>query len=58
VDVYLDRAIEEILAGDVLNNYPENYTISIHHSPEKSTFTILHTVPEPRDYPNPLWSSA
>jgi hypothetical protein len=58
VEVYMERAVEEIMRGDAADNYPQNYTIFIHHSLKKSTFTIFHTVPDQEVYPDHLRSSA
>jgi hypothetical protein len=58
VEVYLERAVEEVMNGAVEINYPENYTLFIHHSPERSTFTVFHTAPDPEDYQYHRRSSA
>jgi hypothetical protein len=57
VEVYLERAVAEIMDGSASDNYPDIYVIFTHHSPYKSTHTAFHTLPEPSDYPDHLRSS-
>jgi hypothetical protein len=57
VEVYLDRAVAEIMDGSASDNYPDIYVIFTHHSPHKSTHTAFHTLPDQSDYPDHLRSS-